>query len=302
MITEFKSYENRPGLEVVFSNGTDNLHIFYMIYEWSAAEKFYSLLSKAIDNKHSLISDTSFNITNEDEQQLLKRINDIVQLINKKYQTTIPIVNSEFDLNILHRETAQVNCELWNLINDSIHAYEQYKVQIDSEPRVNAYFRFEPRNSIPLEPHDFLFFKADREYGDLCLNYTYKGKHWLELQSDGDLNCLTDGQLQPETRIEADAYLIFRPPSPSPFFRLNRFVDWFKISCPDQRIVPEMAIGYLLLGKLVMPSSWNSFYVPERSSWTRMLCQYKNIVDVKLLSITSELVPELIKQSRMPNV
>ena len=299
---DYLQYNNRPGIEVVFSNGVDQFSIYYMVYEWTAAKKFYTLLTNAVDNKYSLSSDTSFNVTVSDEAALLKRINAVVVLINEKYKKSIPVITSNSDLNILHRETAQVNCELWSPINDSIHAYEQYKIQINNEPRANAYFRFDPRHSIPLEDEDYLFFKADRDYGDLCLNYTHKGKHWLELQSDGDLESLTDGQMQPETRIEADAYLIFRPPSPSPFFRLNNFINWFKESCPDKKLTYDMAVGYLLLGKLVMPSHWTNFYVPERSNWTRMLCQYKNIVDVKLLTITSDLVPELIEKSRMNNV
>jgi hypothetical protein len=302
MIKEFSHYDNRPGIEVILSNGVETISIFYIVYEWPSATKFYDMLTTAINNNYSLSSDTSFNVTIEDEVNLLRRINDLVELINQKYNINIAVITPESDLNILHRETAQVNCELWSPINDSIHAYEQYKIQINNEPRVNAYFRYDPRQSIPLETEDYFFFKADRDFGDLCLNYTHKGKHWLELQSDGDLSSLTDGQLQPETHIEADAYLVFRPPSPSPFFRLNRFINWFKESCPDKKLTTDMAIGYLLLGKLVMPSDWNNFYVPERSDWTRFLCRYKTIVDVKLLTITSDMVPQLLRQARMDYV
>jgi hypothetical protein len=299
MISEFSQYDNRPAIEVILSNGVENISIFYVVYEWPAATKFYKLLTNAIENNYSLSSDTSFNVTAEDEDNLLKKINDLVELINKKYDISIPVVTPSFDLNILHRETAIVNCELWSPINDSIHSYEQYKTQNNTEPRANAYFRYDPRETIPLEDEDYFFFKADRDFGDLCLNYTYKGKHWLELQSDDDLESITDGQLQPETRIEADAYLVFRPPSPSPFFRLNKFINWFKESCPDRKITPDMAIGYLLLGKLVMPPNWNNFYVPERSEWTRMLCRHKTIVDVKLLTIASDMIPALLKKSKM---
>lgn len=299
MIKEFSHYDNRPGIEVILSNGSETISIFYMVYEWPSATKFYELLTTSINNNYLLSSDTSFNVTAEDEDNLLKKINGLVELINKKYNINIPIITTETDLNILHRETAQVTCELWSPINDSIHAYEQYKIQANNEPRVNAYFRYDPRQTILLEDEDYFFFKADRDFGDLCLNYTHKGKHWLELQSDGDLGSLTDGQLQPETRIEADAYLVFRPPSPSPFFRLNKFINWFKHSCPDKKLTPNMAIGYLLLGKLVMPSGWNNFYVPERSEWTKNLCKHKAIVDVKLLTITSDMIPELLNKSRM---
>jgi len=294
---EYTTYEDRPGVEITFSNGSDDISLFYAIYEWSSATKFYNLLIDAITNKKSFISDTSFNVTTDDEAVLLKTINDLVFKINKKYNSNIPAITSGSDLNFLHRATVPVNCELWKPINDSIHSYEQYKAQLNSEPRVNAYFRFEPRKLIPLITEDFLFFKADREFGDLCLNYTHKGKHWLELQSDNDLDSLTDGQLQAETHIEAGGYLVFRPPSPSPFYRLHKFIQWFNGACPGKSITPEMALGYLLVGKLVMPQSWNGFYVPERSNWVRMLCNYKTIAKINLLTIKD--VPLLLKKSRM---
>jgi len=296
-IMEYDIYNNRPGIEIVFSNGSENISLFYAMYDWPAANKFYKLLTDAINNKNLFISDTSFNVSKDDEVVLLKTINNTVDKINKKYEINIPVITSDSDLNLLHRATVPVNCELWKIINDSIHSYEQYKIQINSEPRVNAYFRFEPRNLIPLTSEDFLFFKADREFGDLCMNYTHKGKHWLELQSDNDPNSLTDGQLQAETHLEAGGYLVFRPPSPSPFYRLNKFIQWFTDTCPGKSITPDMAIGYLLLGKMVMPQSWNSFYVPERSDWVRMLCNYKTIIGINLLIIND--VPSLLKKSRI---
>jgi fructosamine-3-kinase len=60
-----------------------------------------------------------------------------------------------------------------------------------------------------------------------------------------------------------------------------------------------MAIGYLLVGKLVMPTTWESFYVENRSNWVRMLSTYKNIVDVKTIDITEDMVPELLSKSKM---
>jgi len=296
-IMEYEIYNNKPGIEIVFSNGFENISLFYAIYDWPAATKFYKLLTDAINNKNSFISDTSFNVSEHDEVVLLNTINDTVDKINKKYKINIPVITSDSDLNLLHRATVPVNCELWKIINDSIHSYEQYKIQINSEPRVNAYFRFEPRNLIPLNKEDFLFFKADREFGDLCMNYTHKGKHWLELQSDNDPDSLTDGQLQAETHLEAGGYLVFRPPSPNPFYRLNKFIQWFNNACPGKSVTSEMAVGYLLLGKMVMPQSWNGFYVPERSDWVRRLCNYKTIIGINLITIND--VPSLLKKSKI---
>jgi hypothetical protein len=297
MNKEYQIY-NRPGLEVVFSNGSNLLSLYYIIYEWPSAEKFYSLIKKAISENTTFINDTSFNITKDDEIKLIEKINNTIQAINVKYNLSINTVDSNSDLNFLHRDATPVTCDLWREINDAVHAYEQYKIQ-DDEPRINAYFKYMVDDTISLEPEDFLFFKTDRMFGDMCLNYTYKGKHWLELQTDNDIEAITDGQLQPETRIAPDAYLVFRPPSPSPFYRLNKFVSWFKKSVPNKTITLDMAIGYLLVGKLVMPTTWESFYVENRSNWVRMLSTYKNIVDVKTIEITEDMVPELLSKSKM---
>lgn len=295
---KYNHYENRPGLEVIFSNGESDLSLFYVIYEWNAAQTFYRMIEQSIQSKLSIYSDTSFNIDYEDELQLIEEINKYIDLINDKYKSNMHYINSSSDLNRLHSDSAvNADCELWRVINDRIHAYEQYLAQKDHDPRVNAYFRFETDENIPLNEKDLMFFTADRNYGDLCLNYTYKGKHWLELQSDNDLGALTDGQLQPETRISPTGYMLFRPPSPSPFYKLNKFIEWFSENFPERKINYEMALGYLLVGKLVMPAGWNDFYVPERTEWTKKLCRYKTITDVRTIKITD--AKELLKRSQM---
>lgn len=291
----------KPGLEVVFSNGTQTLSLFYMIYEWNAAQTFFSLIKEAKSNQIPLYSDTSFNIEAQDEQRLINDINLCIAGMNEQYNLNIKEIKNETDLNELHRSSAPVDCDLWRVINDRIHAYEQYKVQQNNEPRVNAYFRFETNDTVSLTQEDFLFFKTDREFGDLCMNYTHKGKHWLEIQSDNDIDAVTDGQLQPENRISPSGYMLFRPPSPTPFFRLNKFVQWFKKHFPEKPITPDLAVGYLLVGKLIMPDSWKGYNVPSRSSWTKFLCQYKEIKEVNIVDINITNIDKYLKESRMTN-
>lgn len=300
-MNEYLIYHDRPGLEVVFNNGVEDLSLYYVVYEWEPATKFYNLITKAIEENIGFRSHTSFNITEDDENNLLGEINKSIDAINLKYNLSIQKIDKDSDFNDLHRDLVPVKCELWTKINDNIHAYEQYsRMPTTVEPRINAYFKFLTEECIPLEPEDFLFFRTDRSFGDLCLNYTYRGKHWLELESDNDVASIDDGQLQPEDRILPDAYMIFRPPSPSPFYRLNKFVSWFKTACPDRTFSLDMAVGYLLVGKLIMPASWDQFYNAERNQWTRLLSNYKNIVDVKLMHYTVDMIPDLLIKSRMP--
>lgn len=288
------------GIEIVFSNGIDNLSLFYKIYDWPSAKKWYKMIQTSIDNNICMWSDTSFVITKKSEQELILKINLLIKQINERYNLSIQQINSESDLNILHYEVAIASdCLLWTKINDAIHTYEQYKTNLHSvEPRINAYFQFIEDTYIPLEYNDYFFFKADREYGDLCMNYTYKGKHWLELASDNDISAIYDGQLQPENRIKAGGYMTFRPPSPTPFFQLSKFIDWYNKNV-GKSITPEMAIGYLLLGKLIMPDSWIASAVNERAEWTKFLSNYKEIVMVKVVDIDETKIEKYLKLSKM---
>ena len=54
------------GLEIIFSNGTNTLSLFYRIYDWPAAKKWYGMIKTAINNVY-MLSDTSFVISEESE-------------------------------------------------------------------------------------------------------------------------------------------------------------------------------------------------------------------------------------------
>ncbi len=282
-------------IQVSFSDGTDTIILSYMMYEWEAAKKFYNLI-KSQANK-TFHSDTSFYINEEDETAIINRLNLAISKINSKHSLNLEPVNKDSDLNKLH--FIPIKDELWIELNDIIHAYEQYKVQVNRSPRINAYFHYMDSEEIPLQDEDYLFFKADRNFGDLCVNYSHKGKHWLELQSDNDVEAIYNGELQPETVIEAGGYMVFRPPSHSPFYRLNKFVEWYKHVVPDGKFDLKMAIGYLLVGKLIMPNNWDTLYNNDRDNWTRLLSRYKNIIDIKTINITRDDIPGLLAKAKM---
>ena len=213
------------GLQITFSNGLETLSLFYKVYSHAPAIKWFNMVKDAIARKSGLISDTSFVVTEQDKTDLIVEINVLINKINVKHNLTVKHIVNDSDLNKLHQDVAEVNGELWDSINDAIHRYEQFKAQRTDNPRLNAYFQFDENVFIPLEESDYLFFKADRDFGDLCMNYTYKGKHWLEVASDDDIEAITDGQLQPEDRIKAQGYMLFRPSHPEPYFKLSHFIN-----------------------------------------------------------------------------
>ena len=281
------------GLKITFFNGEETLSLFYKIYSHTPAIKWFNMVKDAIARKSSLISDTSFVVTEQDKNNLIVDINILINKINAKYNLTVKHIANDSDLNKLHQDVADINGELWDSINDAIHRYEQFKVQHTDNPRLNAYFQFDENVFIPLEESDYLFFKADRDFGDLCMNYTYKGKHWLEVASDNDIEAITDGQLQPEDRIKAQGYMLFRPSHSEPYFKLNHFINWYAKNV-DSNISSKLGIGYLLVGKLIMPEIWEN-----RIDWTLMLSNYKILKDVELIDITDDMIPNILERSKM---
>lgn len=281
------------GLKITFSNGEETLSLFYKVYSHKSAVKWFNIVKDAIKRKSKLLSDTSFVVTEQDKNNLIAYINDLIKRINAKHNLEVIQITENSDLNKLHQDVADITGELWDTINDAIHSYEQYKVQHGNEPRLNAYFQFDEDNYIPLEQSDYLFFKADRDFGDLCMNYTYKGKHWLEVASDNDIEAITDGQLQPEDRIKAQGYMLFRPSAAEPYFKLNQFVTWYAKNI-DSNISSKLGIGYLLVGKLIMPEIWEN-----RIDWTLMLSNYKILKDVELIDITDDMIPNILERSKM---
>lgn len=298
---KFYQYHNRPGLEIIFNNGKEDLSLFYVIYEWPAAQKFYTLVKESIESNHELASTTAFAVSEEDGQSILDELNKLVIKINNEENLNIPVVTSETNLNHLHQVHLGKGNH-WRKLNWLIHDYEQFRSQHSAEPRANATFTFLPQRFVSLSTQDKMFFKTDREYGDLCLDYTLAGKHWLEAQGENDIEAISNGSLQPEINLAPAGYLLFRQPNPSPFYRLHKFLKWYNEQPISYNVSYDMALGYLLLGKLVMPENWNQLYVPERGKWTEFLCRYKNLSKINLIDITSDMVPELIKKSKMPYV
>lgn len=287
------------GMEIVFSDTREELSLFYIIFNNKPANKWYDIVKGAISRSSFMAADTSFFTSYDDEIKLVDQINTVINKINEKYNLFIKHIKLGHDLNDLHREVSVISCDLWAKINDAIHSYEQYNISINAQdPRINAYFQFMEDECLPLEHCDMMYFRADRQYGDLCMNYSYKGKHYLELTADDDVGSLTDGQLQPEDRIKAGGYLVFRPNVLDPFYRLTSFVEWYD-SNVGKDITLDMAIGYLIVGKLIMPESWYGINVPQRSKWTRYLSKFKILKSVTPIIINTDSIETYYKKSRM---
>jgi hypothetical protein len=83
-----------------------------------------------------------------------------------------------------------------------------------------------------------------------------------------------------------------------PFYRLDQFVKWYK-EYIGKDFNLQMAIGYLLIGKLVMPDVWLLLNNKKRSEWTKFLCRHKTIKKINIANIDLNNLESYMKISRM---
>lgn len=281
---QYSIYWNKPGLTVTYSNGKDLLPLTYVLYDHPPACKFLQLLKENITKP--LVQETSFVLDNKDEEKLLEQMAELIDKLG---------LDKSLTLNELHElvEQADPNDD-YDKLNRLIHVYEQFLSNRDV-PRINSFFRFEGATTTDLSNEDYLFFKMDRGYGDLCMGYNTLGKHWLEIAGRNEADKIDS--VVPQKHINCEGYMLYRPAYETPYTVTKHFVEWYK-QHTYKPITLDMALGYIVVGKLVMPLEWNNVHNQARDEWTYFLSEYKNIVNVKITPI-KENTDELIQQAKM---
>lgn len=281
---QYSIYWNKPSITVTYSNGKDLLPLTYVLYDHPPACKFLQLLKENITKP--LVQETSFVLDNKDEEQLLEQMAELIDSLG---------LDKTLSLTELHDlvEQAEPSAE-YDKLNRLIHVYEQYLSNRDV-PRINSFFRFDGATTLDIDNEDLLFFKMDRGYGDLCMGYNTLGKHWLEIAGRGEADKIDS--VVPQKHINCEGYMLYRPCYETPFTVSKHFVEWYKKNT-HKPITLDMALGYIVVGKLVMPLDWNNVHNQQRDEWTYFLSEYKNIVDVKITN-TEENTQELMQQARM---
>ena len=280
-----KIYWNKPGIRVTYSDGFNLLPLTYVLYDHPPALKFLHLIQKNIEKP--LVQETSFVLYTKDEQDLRENIVNLTKKLG---------IDSNLSLEELHEIVEKENSsnEDYDKLNRLIHVYEQFLSNRDT-PRINSFFRFDNATTLPIENEDLLFFRMDRSYGDLCMGYNTLGKHWLEIAGRGETDKIDSVVVQ--QHINCEGYMIYRPSYETPFTVSKHFVEWYKRNV-KKPITLDMALGYIIVGKLVMPTEWNNVYNAERDNWTRFLSQHKDIVKVEITHIKENTV-ELMQEAKM---
>lgn len=275
-------------LKVTYTDNENFLPLWYKVYNTPPGRKFFDLVQKSIQSKSELIYSTSFYIKSIEE------VLDHIQLLCDK-------LGLEFngDLNSLHHileDLTDVTKDL-DRLNQLIHVIEQYEATEQSmSPRFTSFFRFDHPDTFPIENDDLLYFKIDRKFGDLCVGYNTLGKHWLEVCSTEDND--HGEEVRPQRHIGNEGYMLFRPTDDNPFEKTNMFVDWFKKYYPNNKINLEMALGYLLIGELIMPKEWIFTENQQRNNWCiNVLGNHKHIHNVEIVESID--INQCIELSRM---
>ena len=284
---QYSFYYDKPGVRVTFSNGVEELTITYILYDHNTAKKFKKLLDVNINN--TLIGHTDFEDSESDYQMLKKEIDNLVNKL--KIDKTLDLK----ELHVLVENTSPT--EDYVRLNKLIHSMEQQDDRYTDEPIITASFDFENSKTMPLENEDLMFFRIDRCYGDLCMGYNTLGKHWIEMASGDEKERIDEVKIQ--KHLSSEGYMILRPSFEEPFVRTNMFIDWYKKNT-DGKLSLDMALGYIVVGKLVMPVEWNTVYCENRAKWTTFLSKFKTITKVEQTFVTDNIV-DILHESRMIN-
>jgi hypothetical protein len=102
---------------------------------------------------------------------------------------------------------------------------------------------------VPLEPEDYKLFTTNFRFGDLMLHYPHVGRHPFEILTSKDTDCPQE-QILCQTDISASHTMWFYHSYVSPG-EFKEFYTNSKITWPYSVDNPQLAVGYIRLGRLI---------------------------------------------------
>lgn len=292
-------FYNKKGFRVWYSDGINTLPLTYVVYDHLAAQKYWSLLKASIDQEASLEYETSFMYSQEDLKSTYDEMNNIIRNIKTSEDIDLGEISNLTDLNALHHKVEEhEKCTSnWAKLNRLIHKLEQYISMQENKPHFNSFFSFNPNFTLPLEKLDLLFFRIDRQFGDLCVGYNTLGKNWLEIATSDDVEHIPN--VEPQKHLSAESYMILLPYRRDPMAVTDIFARWYREHCNQNDLNLEMALGYCVVGKLIMPVEWEDPSNTERDKWlVEILKPHDQIKSVELIETGTD-IEKYKKEARM---
>ena len=194
----------------------------------------------------------------------INRLHELIELSNEwipeKISDKWDYKNPQVSINKLHihfpeqekNETDPNRLSQLSEYNDVIHSLEYLIRKISYKNTLCLMVIPESEFRTELDVDDYQYFKASREFGELCLHYPHVGRHALELLKARDIVCPVD-QIVSQTLITPYHSLRFSKDPYSESQYHNAFDKFYKVSQINQlfdRNDPKIAFGYIPIGKL----------------------------------------------------
>jgi len=208
--------------KVVLTNGHEDLDLEFAVRNSTTADKWYQELGK----NYELYETDRFSDWNDDRSDLIKELNDQIDIINS-YENIIDLkINenpSQKELNYLHKFFENLRGEVFEMtpwykkspghvkmaverFNVLIHQLESTLRTKNKHPTLVVTFKDSPR--IDLEQEDYDQFTYKWSQGTVYINYCQVGKTVLDVFKDRD--SIAEG-VRPQIYYSADFMIKFGP-------------------------------------------------------------------------------------------
>ncbi|CAB4126014.1 hypothetical protein UFOVP181_224 [uncultured Caudovirales phage] len=245
------------------------------------------------------------NKTVADLENLMLKLNSIVNQINEYYDTPLPLFTSttEIDhkiLNYLHEEFERygerhrmISAEgyrnqkgnpdvfpgnkfkvefhqLWLDLNQWIHITEGAMAD-DDYPNFSCLIQYVPfkEQGAPITNEDKLFLDHDSKWGKLYLGYNTLGKDYMHSYVDDDKRVVTNDQVKVQQYLSSEVWLNFSKDyidAPHKEYELNFYKWWKTLGDVPFPDISKLALGRYYLGEISFDQTFLDFH-PVYEDW-----------------------------------
>lgn len=271
----------KPNARLVLSDGqSKKCDLLFEIHPKAVARRWaeslvYAGRQSRIRERNRLYNFPHPELSSED--RIVNSISKSVARINQVFPGLIPFAidreRSQETINQIHTffaDTAHSSAysapelnDVWNDLNNSLHAYEsllrsRQNEAAGSDPSTNVVITWEDPIYQPFEDDDYQHFTVAKQFGTCYINYCQIGRHLFEIFQAGD-QVANDEHILPLRRMSADTY-VWLGSTTGPKALAKRRADieqWFIAN--EARLNglgffwgdPKLAIGWIPVATLV---------------------------------------------------
>jgi hypothetical protein len=308
---------------ITFEDKNSQLHnLTYRLCNSSLANKWADMVleNQKFDDKY--IHTTLYNVSGSQIPEIHEDIVNIIKNINAVYHIPLPLYEDcsvlnneqlnhlhfmfeqhgdripELEAKNLHRRETQL---MFLRLNELIHTYESALENTrNAFSNMTIMFDYYPQTIFQqIEPIDKMYVRNNFLWGELYLGYNTLGKDWLTAAGDNDIDLVKRGQVRPQQRYAAEAWLCFRKDE-HPTGKLEHFEQWYnslddeiKSKVPIDQL-SEMSLGKFIIGELLITDellkfdpnvkNWKTLYSNTKNKWNNeVFSTFKKVKNIKII-------------------